>query len=103
LDACVNPGSRLQSIHREVTGLKAYERLSLRRILEAIGEAAGGGNPLFEVSSITSIFMFTPRSEQDWFQRGIIEGHEATDTLLDFSVSGMFGSYSVTIKCGGRA
>jgi amino acid adenylation domain-containing protein/FkbM family methyltransferase len=85
-------------VEAKLTALKKHERLSLMQIARAAGERGDQGNPFFDV-----LFNFVnfeaPQAAVSGqpSARVEIEGHTATNTLLDFTVNTSQGRFELEI------
>lgn len=78
--------------------LKRYERVPLREIARAAGVRGEQGNPFFDVIfNFVNFHVLEGVPVQERTMRFHIEGHAATNTWLDFTVSTTLDSFSLEI------
>ncbi len=97
-DGSASPLDLLRTTHEQIEKIRPHARLSTPKIAEAVGESAETGNPLFDV-----LFNFVDFHVLGGIRAGNRKtaraalSYENTNTPFDFSVSGTFGDFSVSI------
>ena len=93
-----SPHDRVHGMHERLQQLRPHERLSMRSIARLAGAGGEAGNALFDV-----LFNFVDFHVLENVDAGILSSaqtlvaNESTNTLLDFSIGGTFGEFSLSL------
>ncbi|NRT44807.1 amino acid adenylation domain-containing protein/non-ribosomal peptide synthase protein (TIGR01720 family) [Clostridium beijerinckii] len=93
----------IKYVEQKVIDLKLYGRLPLLKIIDAIGEKAHDGNPIFDtLFNYVDFHVYNDVINKDVAHikdRILVDGYEATNTLIDFTVNKTFDQLTISVKC----
>ncbi len=83
----------LHDIHHKLAEMKHYGRLSLPKIIEAVGESHHGANPFFDVILNYVDFHVYEQVDSQYFDESsqLVDTYGKTNTLLDMTLSNTLG------------
>ncbi len=101
IDSAVTMADQLDATHARLMELKSYGRLSLSKIVEAVGESSYGENPFFDV--IFNYVDFHIYNNVDSRYTGLeevrdLDSYEKTNTFLDMTISATFEQLVIEIN-----